>query len=158
MAAATASAAPAEAAEDVPVAIPVNGLEWALDTQVPEISTGVPIPRPGVPDRPKIGEDRLFPDPSLPQVPFGTVLPATRVAAPLSDALGDAGLDQVDVDALDVTAPESDLNTSTPGASIGAPLTRPRRDRMGLPGTTVPHAALHAPLLQTTPAAMVGLT
>ncbi|MEV8016136.1 hypothetical protein AB0O76_07295 [Streptomyces sp. NPDC086554] len=152
MAAATASAAPAEAAEDVPVAIPLNGLEWALDTQVPEISTGVPIPRPGRPDRPEIGEDQLFPGPSLPQVPFGTVLPATRVAAPLNDAIGDAGLEQ-----LDVTAPESDVNTSTPGATIGAPLTRPRRENP-IPGTRLPQAALHAPVLQTTPAAVVGLT
>ncbi|MEU5000758.1 hypothetical protein [Streptomyces sp. NPDC021622] len=152
MAAATASAAPAEAAEHAPVAIPLSALGWALDTEAPEISTGVPIPRPGVPDRPHIGKDRLFPDPSLPQVPFGTVLPATRVAAPLSDALGSTGPDQ-----LDVTAPESDLNTATPGASIGAPLTRPRRERP-IPGTALPHAALHAPVLQTAPAAVAGLT
>ncbi|MCX4669651.1 hypothetical protein OG453_23700 [Streptomyces sp. NBC_01381] len=152
MAAATASGTPAEAAEAAPVAIPLNGLEWALETQAPEISTGIPIPRPGMPDRPQIGEDRLFPDPNLPQIPFGTVLPATRVAAPLSDALGSAGPDQ-----LDLTAPESDLNTSTPGASIGAPLTRPRRDHP-IPGTALPHAALHAPVLQTTPAAVAGLT
>ncbi|WP_348541688.1 hypothetical protein [Streptomyces sp. MZ04] len=153
MAAATASAAPAEAAEHAPVAIPLNGLEWALETQAPELSTGVPVPMPGKPDRPEVGEGRLLPGRALPQVPIGTALPATRVTAPLSDVLGDAGLEQ-----LDVTAPESDVDTSTPGASLDAPLTGPQPDHFGLPGTKLPQAALHAPLLRTQPGAVVGLS
>ncbi|MEV0318850.1 hypothetical protein ACIBKX_20480 [Streptomyces sp. NPDC050658] len=153
VAAATAAATPAQAAEHAPVAIPLNGLEWALETQAPELSTGVPVPMPGGPDRPEIGENRLVPGRALPQFPLGTALPATRVTAPVSELLGESGPDQ-----LDVTAPESDLDTATPGASLDAPLTGPRAEHFGLPGAALPQAALHAPLLRAQPGAEVGLS
>ncbi|GAA1902979.1 hypothetical protein GCM10009837_28040 [Streptomyces durmitorensis] len=148
-----ATAAPAQAAEHAPVAIPLNGLEWALDTQAPEISTGVPIPIPGGPDQPRFDEDRLLPERELPQFPVSTDLPATRVVTPLDDALGEVGFDR-----MDVATRESDVRTSTPGASLNAPATGPRPDHFGLPGAALPQAALHAPLLQAQPGADLGLS
>ena len=63
LAAAGAGAAPAAAGEQVPVAVPLTGVENALHVKAPELSTGVPIPLPGGPDAPRFVAGRMLPEP-----------------------------------------------------------------------------------------------
>ncbi|MET7514138.1 hypothetical protein ABZS88_11775 [Streptomyces sp. NPDC005480] len=152
LAAAGAGAAPAAAGDQVPVAVPLNGVENALHVKAPELSTGVPILMPGGPDVPRFATGKMLPEPLLPAVPLSSELPDTHVVAPLSEATGDHKIDHVGL-----STPGSDVHTATPGASVNPPLTGPRADRFGLPDAALPDAALGTPLLQTTPGAVLGL-
>ncbi|MFC9462938.1 hypothetical protein [Streptomyces sp. NPDC056983] len=152
LAAAGTGAAPAAAGEQVPVAVPLTGVENALHVKAPELSTGVPIPLPGGPDAPRFVAGRMLPEPLLPAVPLSSELPDTRVEAPLSQVTGDHKIDH-----LGLTTAGSDVRTATPGASVNPPLTGPVGDRFGLPGMALPEAALVTPLLTTAPGAALDL-
>ncbi|MEU9183283.1 hypothetical protein AB0D14_01690 [Streptomyces sp. NPDC048484] len=149
---AAAVATPAVAAEGVPVAVPLDGVERAFDTEMPKISGTVPLVTPGRPQGPRYVEGRMLPERAIPQLPFTTVLPAADVSTPLPDVLGNA------FGRVSASTPHSGLRTLTPGASLDAPLTGVRRDRVGLPDPKLPEVALLAPALQAAPGADLGLT
>ncbi|WP_326774791.1 hypothetical protein [Streptomyces sp. NBC_01445] len=152
LAAAGAGAAPAVAGEQVPVAVPLTGVENALHVKAPELSTGVPIPLPGGPDAPRFVAGRMLPEPLLPAVPLSSELPETRLEAPLSQVTGDHKVDH-----LGLTTAGSDVRTATPGASVNPPLTGPPADRFGLPDVALPEAAVVTPLLTTAPGAALDI-
>jgi len=148
---AAAVATPAVAAEGIPVAVPLEGAERALNTELPSISGRLPLIRPGRPDGPRYVEGRMVPEGAVPRVPISSNLPSVDLRTPLPLPIGDA------VDRLAVSTPTSDLRALTPGASLDAPLTAPRRGHIGLPATKLPEIALLAPVLQTAPGATLGL-
>jgi hypothetical protein len=140
-----AAEAPAVAAETVPVPVPLNGVENALNVQVPKIAGELPVPMPGAPEGPRYVEGRLIPEHALPQLPVTGGLPGADARTPLPHILGDG------FDHLGVGAPAADLRTLTPGLSTDTPLTAPSADNFGLP--RLPRAAVLPPLLKTTPGA-----
>ncbi|WP_028802718.1 hypothetical protein [Streptomyces sp. 142MFCol3.1] len=144
-----AAAAPAVAAGTVPVPVPLEGVENALDLPAPKISGQLPLPTPGSPEGPRYTEGRLIPEGALPQLPFSGGLPGADVRTPLPHVLGD-GFEHVGVD-----APAAGLRTLTPGLSLDAPLGPPNPGHLGLPDTQLPQAAVLTPLLTTAPGANV---
>ncbi|MHC3470351.1 hypothetical protein ACYF6T_16735 [Streptomyces sp. 7R007] len=151
VAAAVGAAAPAAAVGTVPVPVPLDGAEKTLHMELPRVGGEIPLPKPGKPDGPQFVEGRLLPARTLPQLPVTGGLPGAGLRAPLPHALGDS-FDHVGVD-----APASDLRTLAPGLSVDAPLTRPNPDNFGLPDAKLPQAGILAPVLQTVPAANLGL-
>ncbi|MEU7422884.1 hypothetical protein [Streptomyces sp. NPDC040750] len=150
IAATVASAAPAAAAGTVPVPVPLGGVSTALDMEVPTLAAELPLPKPGAPDGPRYVTGRLLPARTLPQLPVSTGLPGVDARSPLPHVLGD-GFDHIGVD-----APATDLRALAPGLSVDAPLTAPRADNFGLPGTKIPQAGVLAPVLQTATDANLG--
>ncbi|MFD4522449.1 hypothetical protein ACFWP7_00625 [Streptomyces sp. NPDC058470] len=144
-----AAATPAVAAGTVPVPVPLDGVESALNMQLPKVSGQLPVPMPGSPDGPRYVEGRLLPERALPQLPVGAGLPGVDVHTPLPHVLGDG------FDHLGVGAPAADLRTLTPGLSLDTPLTPPNPDNFGLPELKLPQVAVLTPLLQTVPGANV---
>ncbi|MFD5629336.1 MULTISPECIES: hypothetical protein [unclassified Streptomyces] len=138
-----AAATPAAAGETVPVPVPLDGVERALNVQLPKISGQLPVPVPGSPDGPRYVEGRLIPEHALPQLPVSSGLPGVDVRAPLPHLLGNG------FDHLGIAAPAADVQTLTPGLSVDTPLTPPNPDNFGLPKPKVPQAAVLTPLLQT---------
>ncbi|MFJ8020228.1 hypothetical protein [Streptomyces sp. NPDC096311] len=146
-----AAATPAVAAETVPVPVPLDGVERALNLQTPKIAGELPVPMPGGPEGPRYVEGRMLPEQAVPQLPVGAGLPGADARAPLPHLLGH-GFDHLGVD-----APAAALATLTPGLSLDAPLTAPNPDHFGLPGLKLPQAAVLGPLLKTAPGANVGM-
>jgi len=146
-----AAAAPAVAAGTVPVAVPLDGVENALNVQMPKIAGQLPVPMPGRPDGPRYVEGRLLPERAVPQVPVAAGLPGADVRTPLPHVLGDG------FDHLGVGAPAADLRTLTPGLSVDTPFTPPHPDNFGLPYLKLPQAAMFTPLLKTMPGANLDM-
>lgn len=130
----------------VPVSLPLEHLETVLPVQTPDLRTGVPVPVTGVPDGPHHAAGRLLPEKALPAVPFRAQLPETKAELPVKDPLGKDNLGVVGA-----VSEASDLKLATPGASVGAPVSAPRRHRRGLPELVMPEVGLAAPMLQGTP-------
>ncbi|MFB8248856.1 hypothetical protein ACFC5X_27915 [Streptomyces sp. NPDC055952] len=150
-AAGAAAATPAAAVGTVPVPLPLGGAEKALGMELPEAGGRLPVPVPGSPDGPRYVEGRLLPDRAVPQLPVHSGLPGADVRAPLPHVLGN-GFDHLGVD-----APASDLHTLAPGLSVDAPLGAPNPAGFGLPQAQLPQVGLLAPLVQTGPAADLGI-
>ncbi|WP_156727744.1 hypothetical protein [Streptomyces apocyni] len=150
--AAATGASTAVAAEQVPVSVPLSGVEHALHMEAPKLSTGVPLPLPGAPEGPRYVEGQLLPDGILPQVPLSTELPKTELTSPVPQLLPNEKVDR-----LGLSTPGSGVEASTPGASVNPPLTGPLANRFGLPDVTLPQAALETPMLQSEPGADLGL-
>ncbi|MEW2166925.1 hypothetical protein AB0912_28555 [Streptomyces sp. NPDC007084] len=144
-----AAATPALAADSVPVPVPLNGVEQALNLRAPHIAGELPVPVPGAPEGPRYVEGRLLPDHALPQLPLAGGLPGADLRTPLPHLLGEG------VDHLGVSAPAADLRTLTPGLSLDTPLSAPNARNFGLPDVRLPQAAVLTPLLQTVPGANV---
>ncbi|MEV5979775.1 hypothetical protein [Streptomyces sp. NPDC052114] len=152
-AAAVGGASSAVAAEQPEVTVPLNGVEYALDMQAPEVSAGVPVPLPsGGTDGPRYAEGRLLPERAVPGIPVDNSLPSARVKAPLSDVLGEDTIDSVTAEAH-----ASDVSAVTPGADLDLPLTAPQADLWGLPAPKLPGAGVEAPSLSAQPATDLGL-
>ncbi|MFJ1974861.1 hypothetical protein ACIO93_40245 [Streptomyces sp. NPDC087903] len=151
VAAVGATAAPAAALGTVPVPVPLDGAEKALNLELPVIGGELPMPMPGLPDQPRYVEGRLIPEPVIPQVPLDGGLPGAGLRAPLPHVLGD-GFDHVAVG-----VPAADLRTLSPGLTLDAPLTAPNPDNYGLPAVQLPQAGVLAPVLQTVPGADLGM-
>ena len=149
---AAAGAAPAVAAEQVPVSVPLGGLESALHMDVPELSTTAPIPIPGTPEGPQYVQDHVLPQRAVPRLPLSGGLPATEAEVPLPQLLATEHVDR-----LGVSTEGSDVRTLTPGASVNPPLSGPRPDRLGLPEVSAPQLALGAPDVQAQPGADLAL-
>lgn len=147
-AASAVGAAPALASASVPVTVPLESVEAALPLDAPALSTGVPVPVPGAPDGPRHVTGNLLPQNTVPAVPLTGELPATLLEIPVENPLGEGELG-----VAQVASEASDLSLSSPGASLGAPLTQPRPEEFGQPEATLPQAALVAPVLQGAPAA-----
>ncbi|MDH6215809.1 hypothetical protein [Streptomyces pseudovenezuelae] len=146
-----ATATPAAAVGTVPVPVPLEGAEQALNIELPKLGGEIPVPMPGKPDGPRYVEGRLIPEHVIPQLPVNGGLPGAVLRAPLPHILGD------DFDHVGLEAPASDLRTLAPGLSLDAPLTPPNADNAGLPDLKLPQAGVLAPVLQTVPAANLGL-
>ncbi|MFF1449446.1 hypothetical protein ACFVYF_15015 [Streptomyces sp. NPDC058274] len=149
--AAAVGAAAATPAAAVPIPVPLGGAERALGMELPRAGGELPLPVPGSPEGPRFVTGRLVPDRTLPQLPISGGLPGADLQAPLPQLLGD------DFENLGVRAPAADLRTLTPGLSVDTPLTPPNPDNLGLPDTKLPQLAVLTPLLQTVPAANLGL-
>ncbi|WP_221352839.1 hypothetical protein [Streptomyces beigongshangae] len=148
---AAAVATPAVAADAVPVAVPLGGVEHSLGVETPEIGGTVPLLKPGTPDGPRYTEGRLMPDRTLPQLPVNSEMPSLDLSTPLPRVPGES------FDHLSATTAASDLRAVTPGAALDAPLSAPRADALGLPAPKLPQAALLAPALQAAPEAGLDL-
>ncbi|MFF4182128.1 hypothetical protein ACFYZ9_02975 [Streptomyces sp. NPDC001691] len=143
-----AAVAPAAAAPAVPVVVPLGALNTVLPFEAPTLSTGMPLPVPGVPDGPRYVKGNLMPKNMVPAVPIESAVPDTHLGAPLPDPLSSRVLG---TPAL--ISPDSALHVVTPGADLGAPLSQPRAALFGLPAVTLPKAGLTAPAVQGAPAA-----
>ncbi|MEV0633471.1 hypothetical protein AB0I77_00535 [Streptomyces sp. NPDC050619] len=150
-AAMAATASPAAAVDTVPVPVPLQGVENSLNVELPKLGGEIPLPKPGAPEGPQYVEGRLIPERVIPQLPVSGGLPGVGVRAPLPHVLGD------DFDHVAVGAPASDLRTLAPGLSVDAPLTAPNPENFGLPELKLPQAGVLAPVLQTVPAADLGI-
>ncbi|MGW3284747.1 hypothetical protein ACWDR3_08900 [Streptomyces sp. NPDC001002] len=146
-----AAATPAAAVGTVPVPVPLEGAEQALNIALPKVGGEIPVPMPGKPDGPRYVEGRLIPEHVIPQLPVHGGLPGLGLRAPLPHVLGD------DFDHVGLQTPASDLRTLAPGLSVDAPLTPPNADNAGLPDLKLPQAGVLAPVLQTVPGANLGL-
>ncbi len=109
------------------------------------------MPLPGAPEGPRYVEGRLLPERAVPQLPVHGGLPGADARAPLPHLLG-TGFDHLGVD-----APASDLRTLAPGLSVDAPLTSPHAGGFGLPQAKLPQAGVLTPVVQTVPAAALGV-
>ncbi|MFF1481558.1 hypothetical protein ACFVYD_29090 [Streptomyces sp. NPDC058301] len=147
-----AAVTPAAAESSVPVAVPLEGLETVLPFESPTVSTGVPMPMPGSPGGPRHVVGSLMPSPVLPRLPVTTEVPSTPLKAPLADPLTD---DKLGSAAL--TTPSAPVRAESPGAILGAPVTPPQAELLGLPGLGEPQAGVLAPTLHGSPAANLGL-
>ncbi|GHB04053.1 hypothetical protein [Streptomyces chryseus] len=139
---------PAAAGTSVPVDLPLENLERVLPIEAPELRTGVPVPVAGAPDGTRYVTGRMLPKRTLPSVPFTAELPETAVELPVKDPLGEGSLG-----ALRAVSKTSDLGLSSPGASLGAPVSAPRSDLRGRLVPVLPQVAPITPVLQGTPAA-----
>ncbi|MFJ2769391.1 hypothetical protein [Streptomyces sp. NPDC087300] len=151
-AAAAGAGATAQAAEQPSVTVPLNGLEYALDTEAPELTTGVPVPLGEGLDGPRYAQDSLLPERAVPRFPVGGVLPDTQMSAPLAETLGEDTVESVGAEA-DASA----VQAVTPTPHLDLPLTAPRPDLWGLPAPKLPSAGVEAPELRAQPAANLGL-
>ncbi|MGX1914620.1 hypothetical protein ACWIID_38225 [Streptomyces phaeochromogenes] len=148
---AAAVATPAVAADGIPVAVPLDGVENSLNMEMPRVGGTLPLPTPGSPDGPRYVEGRLLPDRAVPQLPVTSDLPSLDLRTPVPRVLGDT------FDHVAASTPTSDLRALTPGASLDAPLTAPQADKLGLPAPKLPEVGLLAPVLQAAPGANLGL-
>ncbi|MGY0025068.1 hypothetical protein [Streptomyces sp. cg35] len=153
--AAAAGATPAVASGQVPVEVPLGGVERALHMDVPRLSTAAPIPIPGTPEGPRYEKDHVLPQGTVPRLPLSSELPATEAEVPLPRLLGPEDAEHTDRLGLDTEA--SPVRTLTPGASVNPPLTGPRPHRFGLPEVSAPQAALGTPDVQAQPGADLAL-
>ncbi|MCX3059438.1 hypothetical protein [Streptomyces beihaiensis] len=151
-AAGAAGASPAVAAEQVPVTVPLGGLESALQTDVPDVSTAAPLLTPGTPEGPRFEKSHVLPQGLVPKLPLGTELPATHAEVPLPSLVASQDLDRVGV-----STEGSAVHTETAGASVNPPLTGPRAERLGVPDVSAPQLALGAPDVQARPGADVAV-
>ncbi len=142
------AAAPAVAATAVPVTLPLESLETVMPLEAPVLSTGVPVLVPGAPEAPRHVTGRLLPQGTVPQVPFGSELPRTLVELPVENPLGEGNLG-----VASVVSDGSDIDLTSPGASVDAPLSEPRPELAGQPEPVLPELALLAPELTGSPAA-----
>ncbi|WP_327695023.1 hypothetical protein [Streptomyces sp. NBC_00459] len=149
--AAAVGAAPAVAADTVPVPVPLDGVEKSLNVSLPKVGGELPLLTPGVPEGPRYVEGQMIPASALPQVPMGAALPGLSAEAPLPQVLG-KGFDQAGL-----SVPAADLRTLTPGLSVDTPMTASNPDVFGLPTLKEPQAAVLTPLLQTAPTGVLGL-
>jgi hypothetical protein len=149
--ASAAGAGPA-AALSAPVTLPLESVETALPVSAPALRTGVPVPVPHAPEAPRHVTGSLLPTGLLPRVPLTGEVPVTALEVPLEDPLTDRP-----VGVLGAAAGAPDLALSTPGASLGAPLSAPRPELSGWPEPVLPEVAVLAPALSGTPAADVLL-
>jgi hypothetical protein len=140
---------PAAAAATVPIPVPLNGLEQALNVRAPKISGELPVPMPGRPEGPRYVEGRMLPERAVPQLPLRAGLPGAETRTPIPHILGDG------FDHLGLGAPAADLTTMTPGLSLDAPLTAPRNG--SLPQPKLPQAAVLTPLVKTVPGANLDM-
>ncbi|WP_372344235.1 hypothetical protein [Streptomyces sp. KL116D] len=150
--AAAAGSTPAVASANVPVEVPLGGVESALHTDLPRLSTEAPVPIPGTPEGPRYATDHVLPQQPLPRLPLSSELPATEADLPLPQLLPSD-----DVDHLGLRTESSGVQALTPGASVNPPLTGPRPHAFGLPQVTAPQAALGTPDVQAQPGADLGL-
>lgn len=142
------AAGPAVAGTSVPVTLPLESLETALPIEAPSLRSGVPVPVPGAPEAPRHVTGQLLPQGTVPAVPFTSELPTTLLEVPVENPLGEGNLG-----VASAVSKASDLRLTSPGASVGAPVSEPRADLFGQPEPTLPQAALITPALQGTPAA-----
>ncbi|MFJ6655882.1 hypothetical protein ACIQNG_05875 [Streptomyces sp. NPDC091377] len=142
-----AAASPAAAVETVPVPVPLEGAEYALNMELPQIGAELPVPVPGAPDGPRYVEGRLLPDRALPQLPVSAGLPGATLRAPLPRLLGDR------FDHVAVELPAAPVDAVAPGLAVDAPLTAPDPERFGLPDAKLPQAGILTPTLRTVPGA-----
>ncbi|MFE2301807.1 hypothetical protein ACFXAW_26895 [Streptomyces sp. NPDC059445] len=142
-----ASAAPAVAADTVPIPVPLDGVERSLGLKAPSVSGELPLPLPGRLEGPRYVEGRMIPERAVPQVPLSGGLPGARLRTPLPRVLGHG------FDHLGLSAPAAGLEALTPGASLDTPIGAPNPDHLGLPGLKTPQAAVLTPLLKTVPVA-----
>lgn len=141
-AAAAAMAAPAAAAE-APVEVPLQPLSAVLPMAPPTLSTGVPLPMPGAPEGLGRTTEGGLPELLLlPRTPVSGELPRTVLEAPLPGLLGGRPLGTAML-----TSDRSDVETATPGATLGEPLSLPHAEGLGLPGVQLPQAGVLAPVL-----------
>ncbi|UUU33863.1 hypothetical protein JIX56_30695 [Streptomyces sp. CA-210063] len=145
------AAAPAVAAESVPVLVPLEGVEKSHNMKLPKIGGEVPLPTQGRPEGPHYVEGRLIPENTLPQVPLEAPLPGLSAESPLPRVVG-KGFERATL-----SAPAADLKTLTPGLSLDAPLTAPDPEASSLPTLQKPQAAVRTPLLRTAPTVDMGL-
>ncbi|MEV4945043.1 hypothetical protein [Streptomyces sp. NPDC053755] len=149
--ASAAMAAPATAAE-APVIVPLQGLEPVIPMDAPTVASGVPMPVPGAPTGFQHGRAAALPDVGLPQVPLGTTVPETLVAAPLPEVL-----DGSRPGTAQVANPRARMATATPGATLGNPLTQPRGEHAGLPALAEPQLGVIGPAARGTLGPELGL-
>ena len=154
MASATA-VAPAAAAdpEAVPVRVPLENLERALPVEAPEVRTGVPLLKPGVPVTGERAEGRLVGQDVLPQLQLHSALPETGLDVPVTDPLT-----QERVTGLGAESVQAPVEALSPGLGVDAPLSEPGAGPLGLPDLGVPQLALLGPALQATPNAGTHLS
>ncbi|WP_338698127.1 hypothetical protein V2W30_19050 [Streptomyces sp. Q6] len=152
IAAAAGSSAPAVASGNVPIEVPLGGVENALHIDAPRLSTEAPIPIPGTPEGPRYAKDHVLPEHAVPRLPLSSELPATDAEVPLPQLLATD-----DVDRLGLTTEESAVRTLTPGASVNPPLSGPRPHLFGLPDVSAPQAAVGTPDVQAQPGADLAL-
>ncbi|MER5947649.1 hypothetical protein ABT127_16470 [Streptomyces sp. NPDC001904] len=150
--AAAAGATPAVASANVPIEVPLGGVESALHTDLPELSTEAPVPVPGAPEGPRYSQDHVLPQNALPRLPMSTELPATEVGTAVPQLLPTERTDRVGL-----STEGTPVRTLTPGASVNPPLSGPRPDRLGLPEVSAPQAALGTPDVQARPGADLAL-
>ncbi|MBO1337387.1 hypothetical protein [Streptomyces sp. VRA16 Mangrove soil] len=143
---------PAVASSQVPVEVPLDGVESALHMDVPTLSTAAPIPLPGTPRGPRYARGHVLPQQAVPQLPLTGELPATEADVPLPQVPATQ-----DVDRLGLRTESSPVRTVTPGASVNPPLTGPRAEKLGLPQVSAPQAGVIVPDLQARPGADVAL-
>ncbi|MFJ8645615.1 hypothetical protein ACIRNI_05780 [Streptomyces sp. NPDC093546] len=152
-AASAALATPAAAAPAAPVDVPLQPLGMVLPMAPPTVSTGVPIPMPGAPMGPTSATHGRVQPLHVPQVPFTSTLPETLITATLPEVVEDQPVTR----AL-LSAPASDLNTTTPGAKVDAPITLPRPESLGLPAVELPQVGVLPPALAGVLKTHLGLT
>ncbi|MYT73039.1 MULTISPECIES: hypothetical protein [unclassified Streptomyces] len=150
--AAAAGATPAVASANVPIEIPLAGVENALHMDVPELSTEAPVPIPGAPEGPRYSQDHVLPQNALPRLPVSSELPATQAGVPVPRLLPGEPAEQIGL-----SAEGSPVHTLTPGASVNPPLSGPRSERFGLPQVSAPQAAVGTPDVQARPGADLAL-
>lgn len=149
---AAAGAAPAVASTEVPVRVPLEGVENALHMDAPELSTAAPIPLPGGPEGPQYVEGHLLPQRAVPRLPVSSELPGSKAEVPLPQLLPTEHVDRVGL-----TTESSPVRSLTPGASVNPPLTGPQPNRFGLPEVSPPQLALGTPDLQAQPGADLAM-
>ncbi|WP_433572283.1 hypothetical protein [Streptomyces sp. CA-251247] len=147
------AAAPAVAGTSVPVTLPLESLETVVPLEAPALSTGIPVLVPGAPEAPRHVTGRLLPEGTVPQVPFTGEVPKTLLELPVENVLGEGNLG---VAAAGSEA--SDLKLSSPGASVGAPLSAPRPDHFGQPEPVLPELAVLTPSVVGDPVAHLLLS
>jgi hypothetical protein len=140
------AAAPAVADASVPVSVPLESLETVLPVEAPQLRAGVPLLASGVPDGPRYVTGKLLPQNMLPAVPIGGEMPETLLELPVENPLGEG-----DLGVAHARAERSDVELTTPRATLGGPLTASPSDAFGLPDVT--RAALGTPALRGTPVA-----
>ncbi|MGW0336810.1 hypothetical protein ACWD0J_34060 [Streptomyces sp. NPDC003011] len=145
-----ATATPAAAVDTVPVPVPLEGAERALNMELPRLRGEIPLLTSGAPEGPQYVEGRLFPKRAIPQLPVSGGLPGADLRAPLPRVLGD------DFDHATLDAPATDVRTLAPGLTLDAPLTAPNPRAFGLPSPKLPEAGVLLPMLQTVPGADLG--
>ncbi|MYW63794.1 hypothetical protein GTY65_06825 [Streptomyces sp. SID8379] len=150
--AAAAGVTPAAASGQVPIDVPLGGVESALHVDAPHLSTAAPIPIPGTPEGPRYTRGHVLPQGMVPRLPVGSELPATEADVPVPQLLASK-----DVDRLGLEAEASDVRAVTPGAEVNPPLSGPQPNRLGLPKVSAPRAGLASPDLQARPGAELAL-
>ncbi|WP_438293220.1 hypothetical protein [Streptomyces sp. HUAS TT7] len=143
---ATAAAVAPAAAEvpAVPINIPLFVLNTALPIDAPTLRTGMPLPIPGAPNGPRYVKGKVLPTNMVPAIPFDSALPSTHISTPLPNPVTSGN-----IGTPELVSPGSELRAATPGADLGAPISRPEPGR--LPDLTMPVAGVSAPAVQGDP-------